>query len=266
MTGAEMFVDIHCHLLPGLDDGAATTQDALAMAGLAVEEGFSTVIATCHQLGNFQRNSSTSIRAVCGDFQQQLAAQGVALRVLPGADVRIEPDLVRRIADDEVLTLADGGRYVLLELPHEIYLPLDRLLEDLAASGLVGILSHPERNLGILRQPSIVERLVDAGCLMQVTAGSLTGNFGRQSCAMAEWMALQGLVHFVATDAHSPRTRRPMIRRAYHRVAQLAGQDAAALWCSQNPACVVAGRAVASGRGTRRCSGWTGWLRWRKAS
>jgi len=265
VTASQAFIDLHCHLLPEIDDGAASLEESLAMARLAVTEGIHTIVATPHQLGNFGRNTGAMIRARCLDLQRHLEAHQIPLRVLPGADVRIEPDLVRRIRSGEVVTLADGGRYVLLELPHEVYLPLDRLLDDLGAAGLVGILSHPERNLGILRQPGIVERLVASGCLMQVTAGSLVGTFGAQSQAFCQWMAERGSIHFIATDAHSPTARRPLIRRAFERLERLVGHETAVLWCCGNPASVVAGRNVFQGRPKRRSSGWTGWLPWRRA-
>lgn len=231
------------------------------MARLAVDDGFSTVVATPHQLGSYGRNAGETIRASCRQLQEFLDRRGVALSVVPGADVRIEPDLIRHIDAGEVVTLGDHRRYVLLELPHELYFPLDRLLRDLRAAGLIGILSHPERNLGILGQPHVVEPLVDAGCLLQVTAGSLTGSFGPQVRNFAEWLVLQGFVHFVATDAHGAKSRRPIMSGAFERVAQLAGYRTALELCSHNPARVVANQRVDQGRRKRRGLGWAGWFR-----
>jgi protein-tyrosine phosphatase len=265
VTNRVSFTDIHCHLLPGIDDGAPHWEETLAMAQMALADGTSTIVATPHQLGNHARNSGDTIRARCAECQAVLEQQGLPLQVLPGADVRIEPDLVRKIARGEVLTLADRGRHVLLELPHEVYLPLDRLLGELAAAGLVGILSHPERNLGLLRQSQMVERLVDAGCLMQVTAGSMVGTFGPQSQAMSEWMLAQGLVHFLATDAHSSTARRPLMQRAFERVVELSSRETAFELCSRNPLCVASGQDVARGRRKPARGGLAGWFRWRKA-
>ena len=148
------------------------------MAEMAVADGIGTIVATPHQLGSHAKNSGDTIRAATVRFQQFLDGRRLPLRVLPGADVRIEPDLLPRIRRGEVLTLADRRRHVLLELPHDVYVPLERLLAELASAGLVGILSHPERNLGILNQPGVLRPLVERGCLLQVTAGSLTGAFG----------------------------------------------------------------------------------------
>lgn len=257
------FVDIHCHLLPQIDDGARDWEESLAMARLAASEGIRTVIATPHQLGNYGRNRGEAIRSQTAALGQLLADHSVPLEVLPGADVRIEPDLVSKIRDGDVLTLADQRRYVLLELPHEIYLPLDRLLGELAAAGMIGILSHPERNQGILAQPRVLDGLRDRGGLMQITAGSLVGTFGPRSQAMAERMVVQGLVDFVATDAHGAKARRPLMRRAFQRVAQLAGAEAASRLCSTNPACIVANRKLP---GTARKPAGGGFFGRRKAS
>ena len=222
-------------------------EDALAIARIAVDEGTTTIIATPHQLGNFGHNQGADIRGRVAELQRQLDEAAVPLRVLPGADVRIEDDLVAKVARGEVLTLGDRGRHVLLELPHELYLPFESLLEDLGRRKIVGILSHPERNHGILRQRGVLEPLVEAGCLMQVTAGSLCGTFGPECQKLAEWMLGQGLVHFVATDAHGSCSRRPLMRRAHKRICELIGEESADELCSGNPASVAEGRTVRPG-------------------
>ena len=261
MKPSEPLVDIHCHLLPGLDDGASTLDDALAMAEMAVADGIETIVATPHQLGNHTRNSGQVIRAATARFQHILDQRRTPLRVLPGADVRIEPDLPRRIRAGEVLTLADRGRHVLLELPHSIYVPLDRLLADLRAAGLVGVLSHPERNHAILKRPNVLRLLVERGCLLQLTAGSLTGTFGSQVQKLSEWLVEQGFVHFVSTDAHGTKNRRPLLRRAFERVIELAGYEAAVDLFCRRPAAVAAGGMVSPGRREPTKSAWTGWFR-----
>ncbi len=261
MTPDEPFVDIHCHLLPGVDDGAPTLDDALAMAEMAVADGIGTIVATPHQLGNYTKNSGSMVRAAVERFQQTLSERRIPLRVLAGGDVRLEPDLVRKIRSGDVLSLADRRRHVLLELPHEIYVPLERPLAELAAAGIVGVLSHPERNRGLLGQPDLVCPLVRRGCLMQVTAGSLTGIFGPQVQRFSEYLLKQGLVHFVATDAHGTGKRRPVLRGAFDRVTELVGREAAlALFC-RNPAALVAGGAVASEVPKSARFARSGWLR-----
>jgi protein-tyrosine phosphatase len=260
----EPFVDIHCHLIPGIDDGAKSWQETHAMAEIAVDEGVATIIATPHQLGTYAHNDGDTIRQRTEELQQQLQEHGVDLRVLPGADVRIDEPMLAGLRAGHVLTLADRGKHVLLELPHELYFPLEGVLAALDRAGLVGILSHPERNQGLLKDPQQASRLVKLGCLMQITAGSLLGAFGPAPQQMAEWMLEQGLVHFLATDAHGCRSRRPLMRRAFQYAAELVEEEVAVEICCRNPAAVAAGQPVASPRRPvtkRRVSSWLPWRR-----
>lgn len=227
------------------------------MARMAVADGIATIVATPHQLGRYQKNHARTIRDQTARLQQLLDEQGIPLCVLPGADVRIESDLARRIQNGEVLTLADRRRYVLLELPHELYLPLDRLLSELRSIGVVGVLSHPERNLGILRERDVLAPLVKAGCLLQITAGAMVGTFGPHVQKLAHWVVSQRLAHFVSTDAHGARVRRPLLRRAFECAAGLVGYHQAVDLCCRNPASVVAGQTTQGPKD----SGLGGWFK-----
>lgn len=256
------FVDMHCHLLPGIDDGAKDWEQSLAMARLAVDDGTTTIVATPHQLGNYSQNRGDEIRLLTAELQEKLEAADVPLTVLPGGEIRIEPGMVKRVVEGDLLSLGDHQRHVLLELPHELYVPLEPVLDELAQRRMVGILAHPERNRGLLRQPELVESLVDAGCLMQITAGSLCGTLGSDALAFSEWMVTQGLVHMVATDAHGPRSRRPLMGRAFDRSCELADESTAAALCCENPSLVAEGQTVQAGRRaerTKRRGGW--WAR-----
>lgn len=255
-------IDIHCHLLPGIDDGAESLSEALRMAELAVADGITTVIATPHQLGNFRHNRAEAIRQLTNSFQSQLHDANIPLRVLPGADVRVEPDLVSQVLAGEVLSLADQQRYVLLELPHELYFPLTPLLRELAEVGMVGILSHPERNQGLLANPRVVAELVDAGCLMQVTGASLTGGFGASSQRFAEQLVRSGLVHFVASDGHGVRSRRPHLGPSRKHIAQLTGEADAIALTETLPQAVVDGQPIPQGKRQVTPLRTGRWLRW----
>ena len=248
MTDSESFVDIHCHLVPGLDDGAQSWEQSLLMAAMAAADGIQTIVVTPHQLGGFAHNRGQAIRVRTGELQQFLDNHGIALRVLPGADVRIEPGMLEKLRSGDVLTLADRRKHVLLELPHELYFPLEDIVESLRRAGFVGILSHPERNQGLLKQPRLIPPLVDRGCLMQVTCGSLLGTFGPVSQQMSEWMLDQGVVHFLATDAHGHNARRPLMKHAFERVKRMLGEEIAVDLCCRNPAAVAAGADVARQR------------------
>jgi len=259
-------VDIHSHLLPGLDDGSSSWQETLAMAQMAVAEGISTMVVTPHQLGNFAQNRGDQIRRRTTELQRFLESHQVPLNVLPGGDVRIEPEMMMGLQQGDVLTLADRGRHVLLELPHEIYFPLEPVLEQLGAAGYVGILSHPERNHGLQRSREVLGPLVDRGCLMQLTAGSLTGLFGQTSCEVSKWMLNEGLVHLIATDAHGCKVRRPRIQQALQCVAQWTDNETARALGCQNPQSIVYGQEVAGGRRGKSSRKWSRWFRRSRAA
>jgi protein-tyrosine phosphatase len=255
MAHDEPFVDIHCHLIPDIDDGAKSWEQSLAMARMAVADGLRTIVATPHQLGNYSHNYGQLIRLRTAELQQFLETHQVPLCVLPGADVRIESGMIKLLRAGQVLTLGDHGKHVLLELPHELYFPLEEVLSELQRAGMVGILSHPERNQGLLKQPRLLESLVQHGCLMQVTCGSLLGTFGPASQEMATWALEQGLVHFLATDAHGPSARRPLMRRAFQLAADLIGREGALDLCCRNPAAVAAGQEVQVRKSPRKQQG-----------
>lgn len=251
------FVDIHCHLLPAIDDGSPDWETTLMMAQMAVADGTQTIIVTPHQLGNFAQNQGDDIRARTAQLQEVLQQYGIALQVLPGGDVRIEDGMLEGLANGEVMSLGDLRKHVLLELPHELYFPLEGVLAALNRQGMVGILSHPERNRGLLREPDLLPGLVEEGCLMQVTAGSLMGTFGPKSQELAEWMLARGLVHFIATDAHGTKSRRPLMHRAFERVAELTDESTALDLCCNYPALVARGQEVPDGaRKVVKRGGW----------
>ena len=165
----------------------------------------------------------------------------------PGADVRIDPELPKLLKLGKVLTLADQGKHVLLELPHETYFPLDSLLKALRKQGLVGILSHPERNRGIIKNPDVMWDVIEAGGLLQITAASLTGAFGSSCQEIAELAVDEGLIHFIASDAHDTKHRPFGMRDAYDTICDMAGEKLADLVCCENPARVFEGDDVKGG-------------------
>ena len=278
MSSKSTFTDIHCHIVPGIDDGSANLAESLAMARRAFADGTKFLIATPHQLGTNSQVSAEAIRQGVTDLQTTLNAEGVGVSVLPGADVRIEPELPKLVKQGKVLTLADKGKHVLLELPHETYFPLEPLLAALSRQGLVGILSHPERNRGIIKNPDVMWDVVEAGGLLQITAASLTGAFGRSPQKIAEMCVEERLIHFIASDAHDTKNRPFGMRDAYDTIIEMADEGLAELVCCKNPAKVVAGDEVAGGVVGRRRSarktrgrsqkpdqrekpgGWLGWF------
>ena len=242
-----MFTDIHCHIIPNIDDGAESLADSITMAKSAAGDGTAALIATPHQLGKNSGVTSEAILAKAALLQKAITAEDIAVIIRPGADVRIDPELPKLLKQGNVLTLADRGKHVLLELPHDTYYPLDKLLKSLRRQGLVGILSHPERNRGIIKNPDVMWDVIEAGGLLQITAASLTGAFGSSCQEIAKLAVDEGLIHFIASDAHDTKHRPFGMRDAYDTICDMAGEKLADLVCCENPARVFEGDDVKGG-------------------
>jgi len=220
-------IDLHCHLLPGIDDGARDLETSLAMARMAASDGISTIVCTPHILPGVYNNTGPAIRQAVARLREKVSGAGIPIRLLAGADVHIAPDLDVRLGDGRALALNDS-RYLLLEPPHH---QLPRRLEDLIfglqAAGYAPIVTHPERLSWIDGHYDLIKRLVDNSVLMQLTAGSLMGRFGRRPRYWAERMLDDGLCHVLATDAHNTEQRAPRMAEARELVAQRLGEDEA---------------------------------------
>ncbi|NMC21951.1 MAG: protein tyrosine phosphatase [Thermogutta sp.] len=239
-------VDLHSHILPGLDDGSRSWDETLAMARAACRQGVAVMAATPHQLGQYAGNAAHAILERLEEARHRLRTAGIPLQLIAGGEVRVEEDLPRRIEAGEVLTLADARRYVLLELPHDLYLPLEGLLARLGGMGVIGILAHPERNAALQRHPQRLARLVEAGCLVQVTGASLNGGFGREVQAFTLQLIRQGMVHLVASDAHGEKRRGPDLQAAYRRIAEECDGETAEILFRRNPWRIMQGRSAAA--------------------
>ena len=220
-------IDLHCHILPGMDDGARDLETALAMARAFVADGVCVVACTPHILPGLYKNTGDQIRAAVVDFQGELDQRDIGLQLVPGADVHIVPALVEGLRSGELLALADS-RYVLVEPPRHVAPPrFEQVLFDVVSAGYVPIITHPERLTWLQTQYDLVGRLVAGGVWMQLTAGSLAGGFGRSARELAERMLEEKLAHVLATDAHDDGRRRPDLKRGYELAAARIGRDAA---------------------------------------
>ena len=248
---SESFVDIHTHILPGLDDGPQDMAESLALCRALVAEGVSIAVATSHQHRSRFDNTNAVIRAAVAQLRDTLREQAVPLEVLPGADVRIDVDLVRRLQNDELMRLGDTGRYVLLELPHDVAFPLGDLAAELGKAGVIAILSHPERNAAIARRPECLRPWVGAGVLLQVTLDSLLGYWGGVAQRTARWILDEGLAAVLASDTHSVTERPPRHQAAWQEVSARWGEAAARRWMVDIPR-RIAGTSVAASIGPVR--------------
>ena len=202
-------IDLHCHLLPGLDDGAENLQTSLTMARAAVAQGVTHVACTPHILPGVYHNHGPDIRAATKNLQEALDREGIPLQLATGADVHMAPNFVAGLRSGELLTLADS-RYVLVEPPHSVAPPqMEEFFFNLVTAGYVPILTHPERLSWVRSRYDTIKKLVQTGVWMQVTAGSFTGAFGRTALYWAVRLLDEGCVHLIASDAHDAERRPP---------------------------------------------------------
>jgi protein-tyrosine phosphatase len=232
-------VDLHCHILSGLDDGARTVEESLAMAEAAIADGITHVVATPHASNEYSFDYAR-VRAARDDLQSRV---GNRLQIATGCDFHLSPENVAALKAAPAQFCLNQKDYLLVEF-NEFSIPpaMDQMLHRLQLAGLRPIITHPERN-GILRaQPERLKRWVRVGCFAQVTAGSLLGGFGTgaKSDSLA-WIA-QGLVHFVSSDAHNTRSRPLVLRPAFDFVAAQFGAETAQAFFVDNPLAAFEGR------------------------
>jgi protein-tyrosine phosphatase len=239
-------IDLHCHILPRIDDGANSLEETLAMARIAQKDGIRAIVATPHTLNGVYTNPMSRITSLVDAIQAVLRENKIDVALYPGADVHICPHLVERVKSGEAGTVNNTGKYVLLEFPSET-VPLGARDEIFALkiAGITPIITHPERNAMIQRDPEILYELVSLGALGQVTAMSLTGDFGHYVARSAETLVKRRLVHNITTDAHSSETRPPILSRAVARAAKiLKSKDEARRMVTEIPAAILSGDSI----------------------
>jgi protein-tyrosine phosphatase len=220
-----VMIDLHSHILPGVDDGASDLNVALDMARLFQEQGVTTVACTPHILPGVYHNTGPDIRTAVAQFQREVDAAGLQLNLIPGADNHVVPDFVDGLRRGHLLSLGDT-RYVLVEPPHHVVPPrLTDLFFEILVAGYVPILTHPERLSWIKDHYKLIIDMADRGVLMQITSGALLGRFGRQPKYWGERMLNEGRVHILASDAHGTERRYPDLAEGAEAAAQWVGQQ-----------------------------------------
>lgn len=220
-------IDLHCHLLPGIDDGAPDLPTALRMARMAVADGITHCACTPHIYPGLYENDRDGIATATATLREALRAEGIQLELAFGADTHLAPDLLERLQAGLIPTLNDS-RYLLLEPPHHVAPPrFEEAVFQLMVGGYVPIITHPERLTWIESHYEVFGRMARAGVWMQLTAGSLTGRFGRRPKYWAERMVQDGVSHILATDAHHPDRRPPLLAEGREALARILGDDEA---------------------------------------
>ena len=236
-------IDLHCHYLPGIDDGAQTLEESLDLARAAVAAGIRTAIMTPHVHAGRYENNVTSIGKLCAAFQRVLEHKGIPLDIRAGGEVRISAEIMPMVEEGEIPFLGelDGYRIMLLEFPHShLILGADKLINWLLARRIRPLIAHPERNKDVMKNVEKIEPFVKMGCLLQLTGASILGHFGKpaQQCAVKlierQWATV------VATDAHNLEHRPPNLDLAYKALADMGGELFARELTSEAPGRLIA--------------------------
>jgi len=264
-------IDLHSHILYGLDDGPATLDESLEMCRIGYRDGIRTIVATPHMLNGVYRNNRATILSRTRELNTALSRLGIRnslpqhsairtpdhelqtqdselqvpnseLTILPGADVHLGEDLLGPLKQKRLVTVGDGGKYLLIEFPsHGIPYMAESALFRLIAHGMIPIITHPERNPEVGRKPERYYEMIRMGCLGQVTAMSLTGGFGPEVKRLAEELLIHRLVHFIASDAHSIDTRPPILTPAVRAASKRVGKEEAWRMVTEYPQAILEG-------------------------
>ena len=251
-------IDLHCHVLPGIDDGPATLEGSLALARAAQRSGTRTLVATPHVSPRYFNDAATIARLV-GEVGAAIGAQHLQVELLPGAEIASER--IADLADEELSRLALGGSsWLLVECPLSPgVVGFDTIVRYLQERGHRIVLAHPERSPMFQREPRMLHELVRSGMLVSVTADALLGRFGRGVQRYAQALARDELIHNVASDAHDHVQRPPGIAAALER----AGLAALAEWLTQAvPAAILADAEIPPRPRSTGAAPAAGWRRW----
>ncbi|WP_371017778.1 tyrosine-protein phosphatase [Pseudalkalibacillus sp. JSM 102089] len=238
-------IDIHSHILPGIDDGAKNIDDSLAMARQAFNQGITKVVASPHNKNGTFDNTKPSIIQDVAILNKELQREGIDLEILPGQENRIYGELVEELEGSDLLTVNDKGVYMLIEFPSS-HLPryANKLLFDLQVKGIVPIIVHPERNREIIENPERLYNLVKEGALTQLTGTSVTGKMGKKIQKFSFDLIQHNLSHFVASDAHNIDSRPFDLLEAFETVEKEFGISTRYM-LQENAEDMVVGRMVA---------------------
>lgn len=238
-------IDLHCHILPGIDDGAPDIHESMALIKAAIANGITHMVCTPHiQLGRFD-NTLESITAVFEQVVTEVEKHSLPISLSYGSEVRICPEIMVMHEQQQLPFIGQwqGSNVLLLELPHSHIPPgTEQLIKWLFNHGITPMIAHPERNRGILANYSNIKPLLRQHCLLQVTAASVCGDFGSAIQLLAEKLLKAELVTVIATDAHRMKRRPPILAQGYKAAATIIGEEKAVRLVKSNPEQIVAAK------------------------
>ena len=268
-------IDLHVHILSGLDDGAKTLEESIQMCWISYRDGVRTIVATPHTLNGLYLNDRETILAKVKELNEALMKFGIrnaefgikepnaalhtpqsemffnsafrtphsALKILPGADIRLSEMTLPYLDQGKMMTISDGKKYLFLEFPFQgIPYQAEEVIFQIMTRGIIPIITHPERNLEIGQRPQRYYEMIRMGCLGQVTAMSLTGEFGSRVRQIAERLLKNRLIHFIASDAHSTDGRPPILSEGVRAAEKIVGKEEAQKMVTKYPQAILEGR------------------------
>ncbi|RCU49473.1 capsular biosynthesis protein [Corallincola holothuriorum] len=221
-------IDLHCHLLPGVDDGASSISESLEMARIAVHEGIHTAVATPHFHPGIYDNSIRSLQATFTEFTHALVKANIPLKVRLAGEVRLTEQIINALPASEIPMLGTykGNDVLLLELPYSHIPPgTENLLQWLNRRGVIPMIAHPERNREIMQNVNAISRLTKGAVLFQLTIGSFAGSFGVKAYETAIALAKKGHLDVLSTDAHNLKRRPPLTKVGLSEVRKWIGDE-----------------------------------------
>jgi len=223
-------IDIHCHILPGIDDGAKDMTEALALINLAVEDGVKRIVVTPHlHFGRFN-NYLSVIESSFSALQEAVDKENIQVELAYAAEVRLDSEILSLLSSQQLPLYGryNNQQFMLLEFPHS-HIPAgsDVLVKHLLKQNITPVIAHPERNRDLLKSPDKIKAFVRLGCWFQATASSITGHFGEECQALALSYIEQGFINIVASDAHNLKRRPPILSEARSKVTVLFGEEKA---------------------------------------
>ncbi|MCK6259028.1 tyrosine protein phosphatase [Fictibacillus sp. KIGAM418] len=217
-------IDVHSHILPQADDGAPDLAASLDMAKSAVQAGITTLFATPHHRNGKYDNSKQAILHKTKQLNEALIHSKIPLTILPGQEIRIYAEFLEDLENNQLLTLNDLGKYILIELPfHTVPSYTNHIVYECMLKDITPIIVHPERNSELMENPHVLYDLVKEGALTQITASSIIGRFGKNVKSFSHKIIRNHWTHFVASDAHNCSTRGFHLGEAYEEIGKKHG-------------------------------------------
>ena len=264
-------IDLHTHILPGLDDGVKTLEESIKMCWMSFRDGVRTIVATPHTLNGLYLNDRDIILKKVDELNEALIHCGMRIsdcgiknskseidfssinsefripnsefRILPGSDVRLCENTLSHLDQGKLMTISDSKKYLFLEFPFQgIPHQAEEIIFQVMQRGMIPIITHPERNIELGQRPRRYYEMIRKGCLGQVTAMSLTGELGPRIKQVAERLLTNRLIHFIASDAHSLDGRPPILSEAVRVAGKIVGKEEAQKMVTEYPQAILDGR------------------------